>query len=239
MGLVSCADETTTPEHEAAQAPAPAPVPVRDAPEARAERPKPPDGGGVAGVVAAQVASAQREEPPEPKLDVPPTRARPEGLETPTDAEFRAWDRKDPAGDRLLHEWDRDHLDAMLAYARDLECFKLANAAAGEAYRGKSGAKTEWYEYKREAVREMNRWQERMFADHPGIAATSKFVGHLLEMHELVIHAQLQAYNDDDRDALDKVELHWAIIVAKIDKYTDSLGGEPLSDPGRFDIIAS
>lgn len=63
----------------------------------------------------------------------PELRERPDELSPPTDAEFRAWSRKDPAAEKRLHEWDRGNLDRMLGYFGELQCFRHPLVTAGDA----------------------------------------------------------------------------------------------------------
>ncbi len=60
----------------------------------------------------------------EAKADNIKPKPRPKGLDGPTEAEFKAWDRKDPEGEKHLYKWDKAHLDDMMDYWHQLECFQ-------------------------------------------------------------------------------------------------------------------
>jgi hypothetical protein len=48
----------------------------------------------------------------------PNTKPRPKDLAPPTEAEFKAWNRKDPEGEKHLYKWDKDNLSKMLVSER-------------------------------------------------------------------------------------------------------------------------
>src|SRR5688572_20784726 len=57
----------------------------------------------------------------EDKFDYTPNpKDRPEGLARPTDAEFKAWDRKDPEGEKHLYKWDKANMDRLLGYWEEI-----------------------------------------------------------------------------------------------------------------------
>lgn len=152
---------------------------------------------------------------------------RPQGMAGPTDAEFKAWDRKDPEGEKHLYKWDKANLDALLRYWHQLECFqanvKEAGAVAFGAEPGSEKAE-QWFQFKRAYVAHLDGWQKRLFAEQPRIQEKSKFVGNFLEAHELVMNGYLKAYNNADETELKKQDAHWAIVEAKNKKYVKSLG---------------
>ncbi|MEM6995020.1 MAG: hypothetical protein AAF721_31190 [Myxococcota bacterium] len=190
--------------------------------------------GGLAGAVAGHVAAARRDDPsvassssgrePEPEppaaADPPPT-----GLAPPSEAELRAWDRKDPAGEAHLYAWDRTNLDTMLGYFRDLECFYRATESAGDAFLHGTSDESTWRSYKRDTVIAMNEWQQKVFADHPRMLEKSKLVGNLLEVHEIAMHSLIKAYNSRDDAELEKVAVQFTRVRGKVDKYVTKLGG--------------
>lgn len=209
--------------------------------EAEASRP-----GGLAAEVAAQVDRARAGEtspsPPEPQpkpeeegptlaevlagADPPPeARTRPRGLLAPTPEEFEAWDRKDPAAETALYEWDEEHLDPMLEHATDLQCFRHRMVAAGAGLLDGSLPPSEWAESKREQVRALETWLTELLTDDPRIIERSKLVGNFLEAHELVLSAYPKAFDDGGGVALDKAEAHWMVVQAKMRKYVEKLGG--------------
>ncbi len=163
--------------------------------------------------------------------DAQPVKAkpRPTGMEGPTEAEFKAWDRKDPEGEKHLYKWDKAHLDDMLQYWHQLECFQQAVKVEGEkAFGAEPGSETseQWFQFKQAYVAHLDGWQKRLFAEQPRVLEKSKFVGNFLEAHELVMNGYLRAFNDGDETELKKQEAHWAIIEAKNKKYVKSLGAK-------------
>lgn len=147
----------------------------------------------------------------------------------PNEAEFRAWNRKDPAGDKRMYTWDKANFDRLHDYFHDLECFRARMLASAEAARaappGSKPAKA-WPKHRRTLIIELDRWQKQLFAQEPRILENSKMIGTLLEAHEVVMHAIPRAY-DDDPTAIEKTAAHWMIIQAKFDKYARTLGETP------------
>jgi hypothetical protein len=156
----------------------------------------------------------------------------------PTGAEFKAWDRKDPEGEKHLYKWDKANLDKMMGYWEDLTCFKEKMKEEGQkAFGAEPGSPQaeEWYQFKQSFVIPiLDSWQKRMFASEPRILEKTKFIGNFLEAHELVSHEYPAAYNDSDSTALEKADAHWMIVEAKIKKYVGNLGGKfPEVDPAN------
>ena len=179
------------------------------------------------------LAAQQEEQLPEGYKPKP--KERPKGLEGPTEAEFKAWNRKDPEGEKHLYKWDKAHLSDMLGYWEELECFREKVREEGEkAFGAEPGSPTDeqWYQFKRGFVHHADGWQKRLFAEQPRILEKSKFIGNFLEAHELVMHGYPKAFNSADKTELEKADAHWIIIEAKIKKYVKNLGGEyPERDP--------
>lgn len=159
---------------------------------------------------------------------------RPEGLDRPTDAEFKAWDRKDPEGEKHLYKYDKEALPRLKVYWEEVECFREKVMAEGQkAFGAEPGSpqEEEWFQFKQFYVNHVNGWQQRLFAKEPRIQERSKLIGHFLEAHELVMHGYTKAYNFSDKTALEKADLHWAVIEQKLVKYTKNLGEEwPIRD---------
>ena len=180
-------------------------------------------------------ALAESEEEKLPEGYKPKPKPRPKGLGDPTKEEFDAWNRSDPEGEKHLHKWDKAHLDAMLGYWEELECFREEIKKEGEKARGaEPGSPTEeqWHQFKRVFIPHVNGWQQRLFAEQPRIQEKSKFVGNFLEAHELVMNGYPKAYNSNDAKELEKADLHWQVIEAKMSKYVKNLGEEfPELDP--------
>lgn len=167
----------------------------------------------------------------------PNPKPRPKGLAGPTEAEFAAWNRKDPEGEKHLYKWDKAHLDDMLRYWEHLECFREKVKEAGDgAFGAEPGSPTEeqWFQFKRGFVTHIDGWQKRLFAEQPRVLEKSKFVGNFLEAHELVMHGYLKSYNNADKTDLKANDARWAIVEAKVKKYTKDLGGKwPERDPNN------
>jgi hypothetical protein len=161
--------------------------------------------------------------------DAKPVKAkpRPTGMAGPTDAEFKAWDRKDPGGEKHLYKWDKAHLDDMLGYWHELQCFQEKVKEEGtKAFGAEPGSEKaeQWFQFKRAFVAHLDGWQKRLFAEQPRVMEKSKFVGNFLEAHELVMNGYLRAYNDGDETELKKQDARWTIVEAKNKKYVKSLG---------------
>ncbi len=159
----------------------------------------------------------------------PNPKPRPTGMAGPSDAEFKAWNRKDPEGEKHLYKWDKAHLTDMLGYWHQLECFREQVKVEGEkAFGAEPGSETseQWFQFKRAFVTHLDGWQKRLFAEQPRVMEKSKFVGNFLEAHELVMNGYLRAYNDGDKTELKKQDAHWLIVEAKNKKYVKSLGSE-------------
>src|SRR5687767_5511846 len=63
------------------------------------------------------VAEALATKAPDAPADYKPNpKPRPEDLKPPTDAEFAAWNRKDPEGEKHLYKWDKQNGARMLVY---------------------------------------------------------------------------------------------------------------------------
>lgn len=147
----------------------------------------------------------------------------------PSSAEFKAWNRKDPEGEKHLYKWDKANLTKMMGYWEDLTCFKEKMKEEGQkAFGVEPGTPQaeEWYQFKQAFVIPiLDSWQKRLFASEPRIQEKTKFIGHFLEAHELVSREYPAAYNESDKTALEKADAHWMIVEAKVKKYVGSLGG--------------
>jgi hypothetical protein len=168
---------------------------------------------------------------PEDQLVPQNPKPRPEDkFGKPSSAEFKAWDRKDPEGEKHLYKWDKANLDKMMRYWEDLTCFReKMKQEGGKAFGAEPGSPQgeEWYQFKQAFVIPiLDSWQKRLFANEPRILEKSKFIGHFLEAHELVSREYPAAYNDSDNTALEKADAHWMIVEAKVKKYVGNLGGK-------------
>ena len=160
----------------------------------------------------------------------PKKRERPgDGLPPPTEAEFKAWDRKDPEGEKHLYKWDKRNLDKMETYWGQLQCFREKMKEKGDAAKGTEPLSPEaekWEQFKQGFIPFINRWQQRLFANEPRILEKSKFIGHILEAHELVMHGYPKAYNDADDLELQKADAHWLLVEDKVFRYVERLGSK-------------
>lgn len=162
----------------------------------------------------------------------------PAGLPPPSDEEFKAWDRKDPEGEKHLHKFDKANLKKMLNYWAELGCFREKMKEEGAKAKGaEPGSATEeqWYQFKQLFIPMVNAWQQRMFANEPRILEKSKLIGHFLEAHELVMHGYPDAFNNNDDNAIGQADAHWLIVENKIIKYLKNITEEPLPKPDLSD----
>lgn len=156
---------------------------------------------------------------------------RPAGLPPPTDAEFKAWDRKDPEGEKHLYKYDKANLKKLLGYWAELECFREKMKQEGEKAAGaEPGSATEeqWHQFKQLFIPMVNTWQQRLLASEPRILEKSKLIGHFLEAHELAMNGYPAAYNDNDKVAVATADAHWTIVENKVIKYLKNISNEEL-----------
>jgi len=170
---------------------------------------------------------------------------RPKDLPPPTDAEFAAWDRKDPEGEKHLYKWDKENGSRILGYWEQLQCFREKVMQEGQKAFGAepgSAAEEAWHQYKHAYVVHLNGWQQRLFALEPRIQEKSLYIGNILEAHEAVMNNYPKAYNMGDKDELEKVEAHWTIVEQKMKKYSKNLGVEWIdrdpTDPKQMEAHA-
>ncbi len=199
------------------------------------------DGGPSA---AEAMANAPNDQLPEDFKPNPKPRPG-EGLPPPTDQEFKAWDRKDPEGEKHLYKWDKRNLDKMEGYWKQLNCFRDKMKEEGDKAKGTEPLSPEsekWEQFKQGFIPFINRWQQRLFANEPRILEKSKFIGHILEAHELVMHGYPKAYNDTDELEIKKADAHWLVVEDKVFRYVERLGGKwekpDLEDPKKAEAWA-
>ncbi len=152
---------------------------------------------------------------------------RPEGLPPPTDAEFKAWNRKDPEGEKHLYKWDKANVDKMMNYWAQLQCYQEKMKEEGEKVLGAQPGSPEfeqWDRFQRGFLVFLDGWQKRLFANEPRILEKSKLISHILEAHELVSLHYRKAYDSRDKTALQKHDAHWIIVDTKVKKYLKLLG---------------
>ena len=162
-----------------------------------------------------------------PTSDKPPPPPPPDELPPPTDAEFAAWNRKDPEGEKHLYKWDKRNLPRMWDYWMEMSCFRDKVKEEGAKAFGaepQSPEDEKWYQFKRVFIPFLDSWQQRFFANEPRILEKSKFVGHFLEAHELIMNGYPKAYNESDEVELQKQDAHWLLVNDKVARYVDQLG---------------
>jgi len=148
-------------------------------------------------------------------------------LPPPTDAELKAWDRKDPEGEKHLYKWDKRNIKKMWNYYLELRCFRDKMREEGTKAFGaepQSPEDEKWYQFKRVYIPFLDRWQQRLFGNEPRILEKSKFIGHFLEAHELIMRGYPNAINLADETELTKQDAHWLLVTDKIQVYVDKLG---------------
>ncbi len=167
------------------------------------------------------------------KIERPSTEPPP-----PTAAELKAWDRKDPEGEKHLYKWDKANLAKMEKYWKELQCFREKVKEEGQAAFGAeplSPTEERWTGFKQGFILFVNGWQQRLFAAEPHILEKSKFIGNILEAHELVMNGYPGAYNESDELELKKQDARWLVVEDKVYNYAEQLGGKwerpDLSDP--------
>jgi hypothetical protein len=162
---------------------------------------------------------------------VPNPKKRPEGLPPPTDEEFKAWDRKDPEGEKHLYKFDKANLAKMFNYWKELGCFREKMKEEGEKVLGAepgTPVEEQWHQFKQLFIPMVNTWQQRLLATEPRILEKSKLIGHFLEAHELAMNGYPDAYNNNDKVAIATADAHWTIVENKIIKYLKNISDEEL-----------
>ncbi|MCH9679790.1 MAG: hypothetical protein K0V04_00020 [Deltaproteobacteria bacterium] len=167
---------------------------------------------------------------PEDDIKTNPPKPRPKDkYGKPSSAEFKAWDRKDPEGEKHLYKWDKANMGRLMGYWEQVTCFRDKMKEEGQkAFGAEPGSPQgeEWFQFKRGFIQHIDGWQKRLFAAEPRINEKSKYIGHFLEAHELVMREYPAAFNESDQTALDEADAHWMIVEAKVKKYTKTIGGE-------------
>ena len=151
-------------------------------------------------------------------------------LDGPTEAEFKAWNRKDPEGEKHLYKWDKQNLPRMWNYWKELHCFRDKMREEGQKAFGaepQSPEDEQWYQFKRVFIPFLDLWQQRLFANEPRILEKSKLIGHFLEGHELVMNGYPIAFNNSDETELRKQDAHWLLVNDKVTRYLEQIGGGP------------
>jgi hypothetical protein len=127
----------------------------------------------------------------------------------------------------------------MQDYWKQLRCFRDKMKEEGELARGAEPlgpADERWTQFKLAFIEGfLDPWQQRLFSNEPRILEKSKYIGNILEAHELVMHGYPDAYNNNDETELKKVEAHWLLVDDKVKKYSERIGAPmeeiDLADP--------
>ncbi|MBK8266122.1 MAG: hypothetical protein IPK80_32925 [Nannocystis sp.] len=168
-----------------------------------------------------------------------PKKRPPDGLPPPTDAEMKAWDRKDPEGEKHLYKFDKANMKKMVNYWNELDCFRQKMIEEGEKAFGVqpgSAEEEQWYQFKSVFIPFLQIWQQKLLANEPRIMEKSKMMGNFFEAHELVMNGYPKAYNEGDRTMIQTQDAYWAVVESKLIKYAKNIGAEwpakpDLSDP--------
>lgn len=150
-------------------------------------------------------------------------------LPEPTAEELAAWDRKDPEGEKHLYKWDKANAKKMHNYWKELRCLRDKFKEEGEKAFGQEPGgdqQEQWEQFKRAFIpMVVNPWQQRLFANEgQDVLAKSKFMGNILEAHELIMHAYPVAYNDSDRTLVNVEDARWIMVENTMKDYSEKLG---------------
>ena len=156
-------------------------------------------------------------------------------LPLPSEEELAAWDRKDPAAEQHLYDWDKANEAKMHAYWQDLRCMRAAVKEAGDdAFRASPGSKAQkdWDKFKQTFIVSVcDAWLQDLFkVEGHEILAKSKYVVYFLEAHELLMNGYPRAYDGTEEVELQRAEALWTIVSNKVDDYSNKIGA-PLQLP--------
>ncbi len=159
---------------------------------------------------------------PPPKKPIPDSVLAP-----PSEAEFKAWDRVDPAGEKHLYKWDKKNAAKMQNYWKQLICYR--DKIKGEGTKAMTAEPMTpeaeyWDQFKSAFIPFVNRWQQRLQANEPRIMEKSKVMGSIFEVHELIINGYPKAFNNKDKVALQKTEAQYLLATDKVMKYWGRVG---------------
>lgn len=187
------------------------------------------------------IVEAMKRADQEPKVDTKkvddgekteiPTSVLPE----PTAEELAAWNRKDPEGEKHLYKWDKANHKKMHNYWKELRCLRAKMKEEGEkAFGAEPGGpeQEQWEQFKRAFILMVaDPWQQRLFAtEGQDILSKSKYIGNILEAHELVINGYPVAYNDGDEVEVKVQDARWLVVENKVIDYSNKIGA-PLELP--------
>lgn len=155
-------------------------------------------------------------------------------LPPPTDEELAAWNRKDPEGEKHLYKWDKKNSKRMHNYWKELRCLREKMKSEGEKAMGVEPGGPEyekWEQFKRAFIPHVDGWQQRLFAaEGQEVLSKSKYIGNILEAHELVMNGYPTAYNDGDEKLVKVQDARWTVVENKVKDYSEKIGA-PISFP--------
>jgi hypothetical protein len=160
-------------------------------------------------------------------------------LPEPTAEELAAWDRKDPEGEKHLYKWDKANAKKMQTYWNELRCLRDKIKEEGQkAFGAEPGGpeQEQWEQFKRAYILMVaDPWQQRLFAaEGQDILSKSKYIGNVLEAHELIINGYPTAYNDGDEVEVKIQDARWTVVENKVIDYSDKIGA-PMKLPDLED----
>ena len=156
-------------------------------------------------------------------------------LPEPTEEEITAWDRKDPEGEKHYYKFDKANSKQMQTYWLELRCLRDKMKEEGEksldAEPG-SAEQQQWEQFKRAFIDGVaNAWQKKLFAEEgQDVLSKSKYIGNIIEAHELVMNGYPVAYNDGDDMEIKRQDALWTVVENKVKDYSDRIGA-PMKFP--------
>lgn len=122
--------------------------------------------------------------------------------------------------------WDREHLEELLAFFRDVQCRRVALAAKGEAFIAAPASEDEWIAHEDAAYEASVAWTNDLFRRLPRSVESSRALGTLLEGNEVVTHTLCNAYGERDPEAVAEAAMAFDVIETQMRRYVAMLGGQ-------------
>ncbi|PRQ06361.1 hypothetical protein [Enhygromyxa salina] len=193
--------------------------------------------GGVSAVDALKKADEEpkvEDTEPREKREIP-TSVLPE----PTAEELAAWDRKDPEGEKHLYKWDKANAKTMQTYWKELRCLRDKMKEEGQkAFGAEPGGpeQQQWEQFKLAFIDPVvDAWQQKLFAAQgQDILTKSKYIGNIIEAHELVMNGYPVAYNDNDEIEIKRQDALWTVAENRVVDYSNKIGA-PMTFPDLED----
>ena len=156
-------------------------------------------------------------------------------LPEPTAEELAAWDRKDPEGEKHLSKWDKNNAKKMQTYWKEMRCLRDKMKEEGQkAFGAEPGGpeQQQWEQFKLAfIVPVVDSWQQRLFAaEGQDILTKSKYIGNIIEAHELIMNGYPVAYNDGDEIEVQRQDALWTLAENRVVDYSKKLGA-PMTFP--------